>query len=260
MLSALRERWNRRYSNWVPEVALRYLPVVDALRQSPPRGLLLEVGGHNAGLTCFYPSPVVGVDVRVDRGRSTWIRPVCARGQRLPFRARAVDTTVCLDTLEHVPPADRGDFVRELLRVTGRRLILGCPMGSAAEDEDREVDAYYRKIRGTGFEFLDEHLQHGLPDLDTVRRELTRGATQIGCAARIQVQPNQNLWIHRRLMKLWIRTGPLSYLLHRLAVLLVHVRRGLNLGRCYRFILIVDLHPVAVPQGDTMRAKARDAT
>jgi hypothetical protein len=37
-----------------------------------------------------------------------------------------------------------------------------------------------------------------------------------------------------------MRTDAVSYLLHRLAVVLVHLRRCLNVGSCYRQIVVVD--------------------
>ena len=44
---------------------------------------------------------------------------------RLPFADGLFDTTVCLDVLEHV--ADDGQTIRELARVTRRRLVLAVP-------------------------------------------------------------------------------------------------------------------------------------
>jgi SAM-dependent methyltransferase len=45
--------------------------------------------------------------------------------RRLPFADGSFDTTVCFDVLEHV--ADDGQTIRELARVTRRRLVLAVP-------------------------------------------------------------------------------------------------------------------------------------
>ena len=50
-------------------------------------------------------------------------RPISA--QRLPFADGSFDTTICFDVLEHV--ADDGQTIRELARVTRRRLVLAVP-------------------------------------------------------------------------------------------------------------------------------------
>jgi hypothetical protein len=62
MLHPVRAWWNRRYPDWVPEIALRYLPVVESIRAESPRGLILEVGVSRSGLTTYLRRPVVGVD------------------------------------------------------------------------------------------------------------------------------------------------------------------------------------------------------
>jgi hypothetical protein len=42
------------------------------------------------------------------------------------------------------------------------------------------------------------------------------------------------------LLRLWMRTDRVSYALHRLAIVLVHVRRWLNVGPCYRQIIVAE--------------------
>ncbi len=239
MIGLLKRAWNRRYPDWVAEVALRYLPVADLLERDPPGGRLLEVGGNNFGLTRYLAHPVVGADLSFGDRRSPLITPVRARGQALPFKNRSFEVTVCMDAMEHVPAAQRDPFIKELLRVTGRRLFIGCPMGRAAERQDRMLHEYRRALGAATVESLDEHLEHGLPQLDEVLAAIRAGASGEQRAAEIRTYPNVNLLVHRLLMSLWMRTDRISYLLHRLAVLLVHVRGRLNFGSCYRQIVMV---------------------
>jgi Methyltransferase domain len=238
--SAAQSWWNRRYPDWVAEVALRYLPIVEAIRKEPPRGLILEVGVNRSGLTTYLPVPVVGVDCVIGSGRPSLVTPIMARGQALPFQAEAFDYAVCMDTLEHIEVFDRTRVLGELMRVTRRRVYLGCPMGSAAEQQDRELRCYYEKHHGGSFSFLDEHVANGLPRVETVLAQLQEVARRSGRLIRIRREPNLNLLVHRLLLHLWMRTDPLSYVLHRLAVVLVHLRRWLNIGSCYRQIVVVD--------------------
>ncbi len=241
MLRFLKRWWNRRYPGWVAEVALRYLPIVDLLRQDPPRGAILEVGVNSLGLTAYVPIPVVGVDIQFSVQRSPLVTAVCARGQALPFKGQSFEDTVCMDTLEHIPVPERDRFVNELLRVTQRRVYLGCPMGKTAELEDLALNEAYRRKRGQTFEFLDQHIEYGLPTIGRLSEQVRVHAGHQGRSVRLQTWPNQNLRLHRILLALWFETGRVSYLLHRLAVLLVHVRGWLNFGSCYRQIMVIDL-------------------
>ncbi len=232
--------WNRRYPDWVPEIALRYLPVVESIRAEPPSGLILEVGVNRSGLTTYLRRPVIGVDCVMGTARAALVTPVLAKGQALPFQSGAFDYTVCMDTLEHIKSSDRNRFLRELMRVTKRRVYMGCPMGFQAEREDQALHLYYRAQKGESFPFLDEHIANGLPRLETVLAEMEGIAKDSGRSIRLHCEPNLNVWVHRMLLRLWMRTDRVSYAVHRLAIVVVHVRRWLNVGPCYRQIIVAE--------------------
>lgn len=61
-----------------------------------------------------------------------------------------------------------------------------------------------------------------------------------GRPIRLRYEPNLNVWVHRMLLLLWMRRDRVSYVFHRLAILLVHVRRWLNVGPCYRQIIVAE--------------------
>jgi hypothetical protein len=65
-------------------------------------------------------------------------------------------------------------------------------------------------------------------------------AKDSGRPMRLHCEPNLNVWVHRMLLRLWMREDRLSYVLHRLAIVLVHVRRWLNAGPCYRQIIVAE--------------------
>ena len=243
MLRLMKAWWNRRYPEWVPEIALRYLPVVEMIRAQPARGAILEVGINRSGLTTYLPVPVIGVDCMLGTVRSPLVAPVVAMGQALPFQTMAFDYTVCMDTLEHIEASDRNQFLAELMRVTRRRVYLGCPMGHDAEDADRQLQSEYRLHKGESFPFLDEHLTNGLPRLEGILALMQAVAQHSGRRVHLYAQPNVNVLVHRLLLRLWMRTDPVSYAFHRAAVLLVHVRQWLNVGTCYRQIVVAEFEP-----------------
>ena len=240
MMHGVKDWWNRRYPEWVPEIALRYLPVVDSICAEPSRGFILEVGVNRSGLTTYLRRPVVGVDCVMGATRAALVTPVLAKGQALPFQSRAFDYTVCMDTLEHIEFSDRNRFLKELIRVTKRRVYIGCPMGLQSEREDHALQQYYWAQKGEPFPFLDEHIANGLPRLETVLAEMADIAKDSGRPIQFHCEPNLNVWVHRMLLRLWMRTDRVSYVLHRLAIALVHVRRWLNAGTCYRQIIVAE--------------------
>lgn len=82
---------------------------------------VLEVGAGADGLlrwrrTERWLDGIVSVDLnRAALGENR--RSAVATGAALPFRDRAFDLAVCVDSLEHVPPSDRRRYARELTRV-----------------------------------------------------------------------------------------------------------------------------------------------
>ena len=241
MMHNVKGWWNRRYPEWVPEIALRYLPIVESICAEPSRGLILEVGVNRSGLTTYLRRPVIGVDCVMGAERTALVTPVLAKGQALPFQSRAFDYTVCMDTLEHIKCFDRNRFLKELIRVTKRRVYIGCPMGLQSEREDHALQQYYWAQKGEPFPFLDEHIANGLPRLETVLAEMADIAKDSGRPIQFHCEPNLNVWVHRMLLRLWMRTDRVSYVLHRLAIALIYVRRWLNAGPCYRQIIVADL-------------------
>lgn len=83
----------------------------------------------------------------------------------LPFRDRSIEAVTSLDTLEHVPPADRAEFVKELLRICDSRLVLCCPLGSPEHAAaEREIQEWHVQETGAPHPWLDDHLENGLPE------------------------------------------------------------------------------------------------
>ncbi len=138
---------------------VRYLPVIDLLKKD--NGLpILEVGSGSIGLGEFLDRPFVGCDVLFNPGEfSRTIMPVQASGTKLPFRDGTFDTVLCLDTMEHVPRAARLPFVKELLRVTRSKLIIGAPMGEKAASADQKLHEYFSREGKEVPLWLKEHME-----------------------------------------------------------------------------------------------------
>ena len=144
-----------------PDTVERHLIVADLLG-TPAR--VLDVGGVRGQLNAYLPSSrVISANVREPAD-------VLLPGDHLPFRDGEFTATTSLDVLEHVPPDNRAAFVAEMMRVTERSSVLCCPLGSPEHDAlEAEIDAWYREVTGDGHPWLREHLEHGLPTLESIR-------------------------------------------------------------------------------------------
>jgi SAM-dependent methyltransferase len=125
---------------------------------------VLDLGGRGhemAGL--LAPVPVVSANVQEP---ADVIVPV---GQ-LPFDDDAFDVITCCDVLEHMAAEFRPTFIAQLLRVARRRVVLCCPWGSPEKDaSELRLQAMLADELGVHLEFLDEHIEFGLPTEVDVR-------------------------------------------------------------------------------------------
>lgn len=157
---------------------VRYLPVLNLLKDA--QAPILEVGCGAAGLARWTRRSFIGcdrsfsdyADARVEVGGP--LRPVRGDVCRLPFREGAFGVVLCVDTLEHLPPALRHDAVRELCRVARTRLVLAFPWGEGISVWDRRL-AMCLQRRGQSIPtWLAEHLEVDPPDPTQVMEDVRR--------------------------------------------------------------------------------------
>jgi hypothetical protein len=130
--------------------------VVAELAGSPRQ--VVDVGGLPGQLSSFLGGAAV-VAANIAEPADLLVEP-----GRLPFTDRSIEVVTSLDALEHVPPAERAGFVAELVRVTRRRLVLCCPLGTPDHDQaEREMQDWHRGLTGADHPWLTEHLENGLP-------------------------------------------------------------------------------------------------
>src|SRR2546423_5401364 len=154
---------NEGVLNWL----CRYAPAGALLLDDEGRlrTSLLDVGCGPHGFACAFPGvPFVGLDVTFPRPVDPSMVALRVSPGRLPFADATFGPVLCLDVLEHVPPADRAPFVRELSRVAAERVVLACPSSEAAH-----VDDWVRRLFGGATpEWLVEHDALGLPTPDEI--------------------------------------------------------------------------------------------
>lgn len=110
--------------------------VARAMREcQPPPALVLDVpcgAGKLGDVLAATSTQVVSADLSVPMiqfARRAYETShlsgfVCSDAEELPFRTAAFDIVVCLRLMHLVPPASRRSIIKELARVTSRRLII----------------------------------------------------------------------------------------------------------------------------------------
>jgi SAM-dependent methyltransferase len=116
--------------------------VARALREcQPPPAVVLDMPcgtGKLAKVLTTMETRVVGADLsmammELARGAypaSRFRGFVCGNAEQLPFRTAAFDTVVCLRFMHLVRPATRREIIKELARVTSRRVIVSFGVGT----------------------------------------------------------------------------------------------------------------------------------
>lgn len=190
-------------SGWSPEVAMRYLPVVDILRAEGVDEAVTEIGSGGSGIAPYLGKRVVGVDTDFTSGHSGLLDQVPGSALSIPFKNASCPAVVSVDMLEHIPPDLRRVAVRELVRVTARLLVLVFPEGGASERQDEDLAALYARRHPEGYRYFDEHLEYGLPRKADVAAWIDEAVILHGRQASIAWYRNSELARRRQLMRLW---------------------------------------------------------
>ncbi|HZS03139.1 MAG TPA: class I SAM-dependent methyltransferase [Chloroflexota bacterium] len=144
--------------------------------EGPARLAVLDVGGYPGLSARFLPADwVVIVDPAAagtaEAGAAAYLR---ASGLALPFQDASFDLVLSLDSLEHVPAADRPRYLDELRRVARRYVLLLAPFASPeAERAEALLFEYVKVALHAEHEQLREHRACGLPDLPATIAALT---------------------------------------------------------------------------------------
>ena len=150
--------------------------LLESVRAGGERFRILDVGGRTALLREFLPSDLIEL---VDVVPSEVEGLVLGSGAELPFKDASFDAVCAFDTLEHVPPSLRDDFVRECARVADRYVILAGPYDSprVAEAEETLLD-FLRARLDWEHQYLLEHRQNGLPSMPIALDLLTHAGAR----------------------------------------------------------------------------------
>jgi hypothetical protein len=159
----LNPRWT-----WPPDKWERLSTVARLVRGSET---VLDVGGRGRELQRLLPdSDVVTLNIEEPADVVVPVGP-------LPYEAGAFDAVTSCDVLEHISAADRAAHVAELVRVAAHRVVACFPAGSSRKDRaERELADRLDRDYGVRFDFLDEHLECGLPRASEIESHVREAA------------------------------------------------------------------------------------
>ncbi len=139
---------------------LRHRCMASLLNAFQPE-FVLDVGGENH-LKNFTK------DVKILSANPKNLGVRCS-GHQLPFKNRAFDVIVSIDTLEHMPKELRREFCLELLRVARKGVILCAPLGTPEHIEYEKQLLSSGSLWGDFLYYTAEHVKHGLPDPEEIK-------------------------------------------------------------------------------------------
>lgn len=161
----------------------RYGAVVRAVRASLGSGRwrVLDVGDGSGYLSAFDRDlEAVAVDLRPADDPLPGVARVAGDGTRLPWADATFDAVVSSDTLEHVPPDARAAFLAELARVSRDLVVVAAPFDTPGVAGAEElVRRFVLLATSRPQEQLEEHREHGLPDLAATREALGGGGAEV---------------------------------------------------------------------------------
>ena len=148
---------------WQPDKAAR-LVTVAGLAGVGPGWSVADVGGRGDEMARLLPGCHV---------TSLNVEPPCdvlvPHEPPMPFGAGSFDVVTSTDVLEHLPREARPGHIAELVRLARRRVVICFPAGSAVKDASEQRQAeHLAEAYDLHLDFLDEHLEHGLPRSEEV--------------------------------------------------------------------------------------------
>jgi SAM-dependent methyltransferase len=181
---------------WTPDQLQRYAflrEAVAGLRLGRPFRLL-DVGGaasNRDGSLGWFPALEIFADPDSPKDEITVLdRPefeaegyIRGDGRALPFPDGAFDVVSALDVLEHVPATDRPVFLREMVRVASRLVVLAGPRADdAVRAAEQSVAGEIRKLYRIEHVQLAEHEANGLISDSETREALEASGAAVASA------------------------------------------------------------------------------
>lgn len=144
--------------------------VINCIRKENEKFNILEVGANaHKNLEKFLPNDnIIYLDVTLPEELLQDEKYILGDATKLAFTDKHFDIIIALDVLEHVDPERRFDFFSEINRVSKWGFVISAPFKAyEVESAEERVCDYFTAIYKMDITWHKEHLESGLPDLNT---------------------------------------------------------------------------------------------
>lgn len=237
-----RRFFDKYYKHQHPDAALRYVPVVGELKK---RNLLeskiLEVGSGSLGITPYLKREIDGLDTDFSGPKSAYLNKIKGSILSFPLRKNSYEVVISTDTLEHLKKEDRPAAIAQMCKAASNLVIIVVPIGKIAENQDKALNNYFQKVMGRADQFLQEHVENGLPQTDEILVAIDKIARSLGKKSLVTSKPLLNLKVREILMRTWISKNRYIYYLYLKGYLLgLPLLKIANFGNCYRRMFVIE--------------------
>lgn len=227
--------FNDWFPNWSPDIALRYLPIAHDIRKTPDINTILDIGSGSLGITPYLKRRVTGVDLNFDGPSSILLKQIKGSANKLPFRNKSFDVSLCVDALEHIPKKFRQNVISELVRVTKKKIYIVVPCGIDSEREDKRFFNYLRIVNKWEDPYLGEHIKYHLPTEEEIIRYFP--------PYRTRKKELTNIYLHRLILRFQFSNKRIGrFISSVIFVLLVPIFLKINLQPTYRKLFIITIN------------------
>lgn len=243
MRAKIKKIFDRFFWGQHPDAALRYAPVVSAIKNKKLEGSkILEIGPGSLGIIPYLKRSIDGIDIDFSGPQTDLLNKIKGSATKLPFRRNSYDVTVAVDVLEHLKEPERKLAISEMLRVTKKLAIIVVPIGEQSQEQDRELKVRWERTFKEKNQFLSEHVENGLPKAEEILVTIDKAARSLGKKVKVKSSPSLNLKVRKILMMTWITNKQLIYYLYLKGyLLLLPILRLANFGACYRRVFVIEL-------------------
>lgn len=231
---------NNFWQGWHPEVALRYIPVVNEIKKLGKYSTVLDVGSGGLGIAPYLKRKATGIDLKFNPPFHENLERIKASANKIPFADDVYDAVVSVDAFEHMNEKERQKAVSEMLRVAKKLVVIAVPSGKLAYLQDKKLSKLYKKKFGKKYKFFEEQLSLGLPEEKEFAEYITISAEKLKIDIKLKMLNNENLALREFLMKGWITRNIFANIFFRKVLLLfIPLFTKMNHPPVYRKIFII---------------------
>jgi len=132
---------------------------------------VLDVGGRGGKLESFLDDEdeLTILDIRAGKEKNL----IVGDATKMSFPDNSFDIITSGDVFEHIPPEKRKQFVTESLRVAKHLVILAAPFDEGENTvAEKELNQFFYDLTGAKHEWLEEHIENGLPNSSDLEKIL----------------------------------------------------------------------------------------